>query len=704
MRPSPFPWKLVPPLLALMACGGSGGGADSRPQAPPKTAPSPPEAPKPDAGTLPETPSPKAEEDAPSIEPWAALPTTPPETTPDGIPVINVSVEEGMRWDIAPAWDTLIYGKRQATDGVSTFIAVREEEGVFTDVVIRGGEVRTNALRRMIPADTHPGGCGAVHEGTLLMSAPVPNEEAGGGSTIQAVWVMKPDGTIVRHDLPAEAGNSAECKAVVDEAGRFSLFAETLVDYDGKGLSLDEAWRAGRTELTRPLGPKYCFRACNEQETAGTEPTLLTKLREALGDCIPRITVHGDLVGARCQREGTAARIHVPSGKVETMSGVSKGASGIGFDALYFTREGHLVIEQKVLMHSYVVWPAGTNELSPQRHLELGEIMAQTSPTLLVRGLPEPVPRSSVSPIALGKPLPPYDPGDVDPSDFVSRRGPGARDAQRQRAAAVLPEGDIVLTDSVAVSLKCGAYVNAPIGYEHEPFVHDFDPPTMLPLSPKAVHQPPTCLPLTEVHAVPRMSDMLLAKTADGRLAVARLSNYAPVERRRGRMSGGAPRPAPPSAPVAGSGWTILGPVDSIAGIRAVPEGKRPEPVKGWSRGGAAVLEADGQTIVLTPMGAWTVPEGATPMAVQLLPTGKLYGALGSALVVCDATCRTLDPGDERAILSVVPRTQTDVILGYGDGKKDAAMYRMPATGGTVTPPHPLEAELEARLEATPEP
>ena len=115
------------------------------------------------------------------------------------------------------------------------------------------------------------------------------------------------------------------------------------------------------------------------------------------------------------------------------------------------------------------------------------------------------------------------------------------------------------------------------------------------------------------------------------------------------------------------------------------------------------MLEIGDSTLVLTRRGAWTIPTGTTPMAVQTGPTtARLYGALGSKLVVCEQRCRTLDPGDGRDIVGVVPRTESEVILGFGNDV--TAVYRVPGTGGTQTPPHALEAPLEAQLAAKPKP
>jgi hypothetical protein len=50
----------------------------------------------------------------------------------------------------------------------------------------------------------------------------------------------------------------------------------------------------------------------------------------------------------------------------------------------------------------------------------------------------------------------------------------------------------------------------------------------------------------------------------------------------------------------------------------------------------------------------------------------------------------------------VVPRTETEVILGFGSDA--TAVYAIPSTGGLETPPHALEEALEAQLARKPRP
>ena len=116
---------------------------------------------------------------------------------------------------VSAVWTTLDFAQYQASDGLTTFIAVREDGGAFTDVVLRGGELRTNVLQGLAQADAHPGGCGGARDGIMLLSAPaaVPGKsqtvvEFSGNTRserkepqlAQSVWVVTPDGAV--EELP----------------------------------------------------------------------------------------------------------------------------------------------------------------------------------------------------------------------------------------------------------------------------------------------------------------------------------------------------------------------------------------------------------------------------------------------------------------------------------------------------------------------
>lgn len=715
-------------VLAALACGGSERstevppvveaspeGDGSTPTAPPRT-----DVGAPASGTEVAPPPRPPKPSGPPPDVWPALPETyVPPTTDDGIPILAVTTSAaaspGALREISPAWNTLVFAQQQASDGLSTFVAVRNDAQTYSDVVIRGGELRTNVLQGLAGVDDHPGGCGIANDGIMLLSAPAPVP----GETItqvtirngvrtsaevprlaQSIWIVTPDGTLVRHRLPPEAGDSAECKGVLESADRFALFSSFLVEYDGASFKIDRDWYSGRTHLSRPFGPKYCFQYCNRTEEAGTDATVKTTLAGALGSCpSPQYAVLGDVIVARCQQSGIVARLDASTGALETIKGVPK-ADWMA-DGVFLTREGHAVIELALQMKRYVVWPAGAKSLGPERTLADDEVLAQTSPTVLVRDLPEPVPPAEVYAVVMGESLP-FGANGSTLGYSELRRGPAAHAARAKRAADVLPKGDFVIAHEAAVQLGCGAYVRTPLGWEDE-MIHDWVPPGLPPLSSKAVHVPATCLPLAEVHASPGVPDLLLAKTKDGELATAWLPPPLPLPSGYDPREDEGPEPAPKQDPKPGPGWVTHGAVDSIAGDRgqASPGGDTAR-LSGWQRGGGALLTADGATIVLTPRGAWTVPDGAVGMAVQTGPTGKLYGALGNMLVVCEEQCRTLDPGDGRDIVGVVPRTQGEVILGFGDD--ETAVYRVPRTGGVVTPSHRLEAVLEARLKDRPRP
>jgi len=704
-------------LASLLACSSSSDGTP-----PPRTDPST----RDDAetklgadGTKPAKPpaKPTSKPSGPPPDVWPALPKdlTPPKS-PDGLPILRVTAtppaETGALREVSSAWNTLDFAEVQASDGLTTFMAVRSRfAGGYSDFVIRGGELRTNVLQALAGTEAHPGGCGAAADGTMLLTAPAPipgqppprdlgNNRRTGLKLAQEVLIVNPDGTMVRHRLPPEAGHDSECTAILERVDRFSIFAGNLSEYDGTTFQIERNWSAGRTHLSRPFGPRYCFESCNTYEQAGTDAKVVTALETALGGCSALYTVLGELIAARCADASTVVRLHV-GGKVETLTGLPTAeARAVG---LVLTRDGDVVIELGPKMKRYVVWPAGAKAARPERTLANDEWLAETSPTVLVQGLPSPVPPADVYAVVLGQTLPFGASGSTYGYNGL-RAGSTAHEARSQRAAAVLPAGDFVLAHEAAVQRSCGAYVRSPLGWEGEE-IDDWSPPTLPPLSSKAVHVPASCLPLAEVHAVPGAPDLLLARTEDGQLALAWLPPPLPLP------TGRDPREDEPAAPPLvqdprpGSGWTVVGPVDRIAGDRGLPSpgGNTAIADGSWQAGGGAVLEIGDSTLVLTPHGAWTIPRGTTPMAVQTGPTtGRLYGALGPMLVVCEQVCRTLDPGDGRDIVGVVPRTELEVILGFGNDV--TAVYTVPKTGGTETPPHALEAPLEAQLAARPGP
>lgn len=709
-------------LVAAVACNGPERRADSSPQAgpPPRLADDDDDAKRsipPDAGTTPARPP---EPSGPPPDVWPALPATlDPPATADGVPILRVTTRPpataGALREVSPAWNTLAFAQIQASDGLSTFIAVRNQAQTYSDVVIRGGELRTNVLQALAGTELHPGGCGAAADGIMLLTAPAPipgetqsqiRVNADGSRTTstipqiaQEVWVVTPDGALAGHRLPPTAGNDAECEAVLEKADRFAIFASNLAEYDGTTFHIDRSWFSGRTHLTRPFGPRYCFASCNAQEQAGTDPSVTKALDAALGRCDAEYAVLGDLIAARCRGGSTVVRMRVGN-PVETLAGLPK-ADWLA-DDVFLTRDGHAVLELSLEMKTYAVWPAGSPTLGPVRTLGDDEVLAQTSPTVLVQNLPEAVPPADVYAVVLGVTLPFGASGST--FDYRSHSaGPTAHAARSKRAAAVLPAGDFVLAHEAAVQLACGAYVRSPLGHEGD-VLHDFVPPELPPLSKKAVHVPSECLPLSEVHALPGDPDLLLARTEAGRLALAWLPPPLPLPSGHDPRDPTPSEPAPVQHPRPGSGWTVLGAVDRIEGDRGVPSPGADTAIRGgWQAGGGAVLEIGSESLVLTRGGAWTVPPGTKPMAVQTGPAkAKLYGALGSKLVVCDQRCRTLDPGDGRDIVAVVPRTESEIILGFGED--ETAVYRVPGTGGTETPPHALEAALEAQLAAKPMP
>jgi hypothetical protein len=81
----------------------------------------------------------------------------------------------------------------------------------------------------------------------------------------------------------------------------------------------------------------------------------------------------------------------------------------------------------------------------------------------------------------------------------------------------------------------------------------------------------------------------------------------------------------------------------------------------------------------------------AKPMAMLQYDLGA-YGAIGSRLMFCGRSCRVLDPGVNRELIAVVPRTKEVLVLGYKDGRN--GLYTVPQAGGRPVPEHPLVAAI----------
>jgi hypothetical protein len=619
----------------------------------------------------------------------------------DGVPIIDVvGPADGARAGsslepISGAWKTLKYPWASASDGVSTFVAFAQNKGTYSDVVVRGGRLYLDALAALAGSAEHPGGCAAAAGGTLLLSAP--RKVAGGRGEEQVVWRVGPAGRVEPLVLPREAGSDRDCRALLEPSGRFALFASNLALYDGGGgFTVERGWSRHRTHLTSLDGPRVCFEHCNAQEHSAEGDAAVAALKGALGGCPARFTGHGKWLAARCGRR--AARLTL-GGAPEVVDDLPEG-KGLA-DGMAFTPAGDLVLELELAMRRYVVWPAGRPRPSPARTLGPNQVISRASPAVLVRGLPEAPPAAVVTAYLLGDDVAHGANGGTYGYQALDRRTPAAHAARTARARAVLPAGRLAVAHEAVVDLECGAYVRSPLGWEGVR-AHDWTPPVLPPLSPRAVYRPAACLPLAAVDAVPGLPDALLAKTRDGRLALAWLPPPLPLP------PGSDPRRSePPARPLAqrprpGSGWTLLGPVDDVDGVEGRPEPGADEAQRpgSWQAGGGAIVRAGGATLLVTPGGAWALPEGTRPMAVEAT-TPRAYGARGTRLVVCDQGCRTLDPGTSgRAIVAVVPRTRDRVIVGLEGGS--TWVYRVPEAGGELAPDHPLAAALRGAVKSRP--
>src|SRR5690606_29437019 len=107
------------------------------------------------------------------------------------------------------------------------------------------------------------------------------------------------------------------------------------------------------------------------------------KLLSALGCHATSFAVMGEWLAARCGTDGAVARMQ-RGGAPELLRALPK--ADYLADDIFFTQTGDLVIELSLRARRYVVWKLGQPSHGPERRLSAErEVMAQTSPTLLVR-------------------------------------------------------------------------------------------------------------------------------------------------------------------------------------------------------------------------------------------------------------------------------------------------------------------------------
>jgi hypothetical protein len=619
---------------------------------------------------------------------FPALANPAPEAyTADGIPVMAVrsspQQREGAVTWISEAWNALNIPLHEATDGARIYFGRSGVSSGFNDVLIRDGMIYTDVLAALSKVDPHPGGCAAAAGGRILLSSPdKPPLQSGD----QRAWTIEPGGEVRTIALPEHTGSETGCKAWLDPDGAFALGTFGLIFYDGKQLTKDRNWSAVRTVMPTARGPRFCFGSCNRYETSDDGGAAQQALDAALGGCHARYHAHKRWIVAECRREKKVGRIAL-GGRPEVLTNLPDSRNQYG-DVVALTDRGDVVIGLDYGMRSYVVWPVGSANHSPVRTLAPNEALATASPTLLVRGLPAGVPDDQVAATVMGATIP-FGAAGSTTTNQAFTRGEEARIAATKRARAVLPRAkELVYAHEAVVDLECGAYVRSPVGWEGAR-IHDWSPPKLPPLFKAAVYDPPFCLPLAQVAAVPGDPDLLLGKTRDGRLVAAWLPPALPLPSGSSHFHPKPPEPPPVQHPRPGTGWFDLGRADSISGIPGlpVPGGDHEIEPSSWGYGGAAIIESGGAKILVTPQGPLAIAPEAKPMALLQYDLGA-YGAIGSQLLVCGQSCRVLDPGVDRELIAVVPRTRDVLVLGYGDGRN--GLYAVPQAGGRPVPVHPL--------------
>jgi len=624
----------------------------------------------------------------------------------DGLPVIDVvpgaaSGAGAVRW-LGGADEVLQYAHSEASDGARIYAAMNDRGH---DLVVRDGVLTQDVLAAR---GAGPGGCVGAHAGALYLAAPattartqqVRTRLADGGVVVgveaaraQTLWTVAPDGREAVRELPTHPED--RCYLVAGDGGTFVYGGFRLLTGDAGTITERDGLMGGRITIGRVGGPAYCFASCNAAERQANPPAV-AQLTAALGCQQAEWSAHGDRVAGACRgkavryREGGAPEvIAIPPTEM------------IGSYDLAFTDRGDLVIGLDYAFARYLVWPASAARPSPVRTLGAGERIAHASPTVHVRGLTTAAPPSERAAVLLGATIGFGAGGSTLGYARRDRGGPRPYQAQRDRAAAVLGAGDLVVAGEAVVDRACGAYVRSPLGWEDEQ-INDWIPPTLPALSPRAVLRPATCTPLDAVSAVPGGPDLLLARRGDQLLA-AWLPPPLPLPAGVDPRGPTPVRPPPQQRPRPGTGWSVVGAAAGVHGDDGVPAPGRDTAIASgsWQAGGAAVVEVGGDVAILvTPAGAVTIPAATRPMAVATDGTLHAWGALGARVVDCTATCRVLDPGVGVDVTAIVPRTRDQVILGFADGRVGA--YAIPATGGDAVARHPLTDALDAALARRP--
>lgn len=704
-------------LLAIGGCASSVPGADDG-QPPPSTDPRPatgdPVQPEPTASVAPRT--------APAKQPFGKLATKALPTTEDGIPILTVATKAAAKtgevvWipKDALALDSL--PQMEASDGESSYLVV--DKG--SSILVRGTEVHEGILARF---GIESGGCGGMRHGEIVLSGIITSDRDenvvridGSGNRTQTTQKKKVqitvsidrDGRETIRELPDTIGLEDECRVWLGEKGEFLLAASSLVLFDGtKFEKLDGpglGWAPSRTTIGSVHGKRFCFRFCNDTEAKETDPLTLP-LQEALGVRYGGNDEWAALEGWIAGVAGPKAVRAGKTGKIETLDGVPTSTMLNGSLDVALLPDGAAVIGLKYRFREYVVWKAGARTATPVRTLDAGDVIANASPTILVRGLGNPIPEAKASAVVLGQSIG-MGVGGSTYGYRELRSSKTAHAARFARAKAVLGKGGkLVGVHEAVVDLECGAFVRSPLGWEGVD-VKDWIPPKLPALHAKAVTKPAKCTPLDAVSAVPGEPDLLLARSG-GKLLAAWLPPPLPLPLGKDPRGGGkewlpptkAPKPET-QRPRPGVTWFEVGTADAVHGDDGIadPGGDTALAHGSWQSAGGAIVEADGVEILFLPRGAVTLPRGVTPMAVSH-DALRVWGAKGHELVVCTSTCRVLDPGVNETIVAVVPRNDTTVVLGFADGRM--GVYTPPATGGTAVKQHDLADALAKALARAP--
>ncbi len=654
--------------------------------------------------------------------------TRPVAKTADGLSVMTIKAPKAsashpaLRW-LSPARSAMHWPEIEASDGARVYAAIDSKNGVRRDILIRDGVVHVDVMPRLSPSGVGPkGGCVAARAGQVAVALP---------------GLSRDDR--LAHQMPGEAvfiGREGQLKRYpLDRLDR-RVCSKSWMDDDGSFIINEDFRTRTRDGEVRPSlgrapmhtvgmqstgGPLVCVASYCSKDLKNAPSTAMMKALDARPRCSKRkVRIHGRWAAGVCITDDTVhiSRLDLDTHKQASGAALSRAIERTSVPGkaptplIAITDDGDVIVGLDYRFGKYAVWRTNASRPSPVRELASDEVLSSSNPPLLIRGLGAPAPESDTGATLMGRRLA-YGAGgstSMWPSYNTSAE---AVASALERASKVLPAEPVLrYAGDAAVDLNCGSYVRSRRGNEGVRISHGGDV-TIPPPTAAEVYHPPDCLPLKQVTAIPGARDVLLAITAKGELAIARLPPPLPLPaapaRRAPRLRDQPSKAAVPAAkPRPGSAWTVLSGVQvtALQGFGGeLANGARKNPGQAtWQYSGAALVTVANPArkddlLVVGHQGSAWLPRAAKPMAALQYNAG-FFGAEADVLVVSgeDGRARRFPLSVGSAIDAVVPRTKTSLVIGFADGRE--AVFDVPATGGNPLYHDAIPARIDAAVVA----